>query len=539
MAFPITKRSFLPAVCASCTWAAASPGATQFLYVDHEVTGGDGSSWPLAFATLQDALAEADAIVSASADDVEILVADGVYFADRGGGAVTGDRAATHLLPDRTRVMGGYAGSSDTAATRDIYLYSTIISGDIGASVDASDNTMHIFRAEGVTDAALDGLTIIQGNADGGGLDDFGAGLTIISSDVEAVDCTFIDHSAGGGGAIASDAGSTLLISRSRFERNLAILGGAIQAIQNDIEILDSTFVDNAAAAGAAMYIDYCETLVEGSSFELNRATGNGGAIFMVLGLAEIHTSDFVDNRGFNGGAMYLDNITEVRVARSVLYRNAADQTGGAVCLKNCGDSPNGLDGVNTLFDRNSALGDGGAILTDGPVTLANSIFDTNTASLGGGAIDFIQTSDGDLRNCTFSGNDAGSGDAILFGSTGTLLVLNTILWGPAAPIADLGLGAVTVSACDIRGGWAGAGGGNITGNPRFVNATTGNFRLRSTSPCIERGRNTFVPADGFDLDNDGNTAERIPLDYYELSRFVDGNADGVARVDIGAAERQ
>ncbi len=514
--------------------------ATQVLYVDHEISSGDGSSWSLAFSTLQDALVEADAIVAGSLDNVEIYVADGVYYPDHGDGAIPGDRAATLHLPDRTRVIGGYAGSSDETAARDIALYQSIVSGDIGTPVDFSDNSYHIVTADGVADADLDGLMIVYGNADGGGADDVGAGVNVLNSEVEITDCTLTDNSAAAAGAgIASDPGSNVALLGCYFEENLAIEGGTLFAAQNNaLRITDSEFRGNDALGGAAMSLLLCESVIESSTFEFNLASA-GGAAYIDGGMATFDGCDFTDNIANRGGALFLDNITVVRVVRSRFLRNLASIDGGAIYLKNCGDSANGLVGVNVLFDRNAADQDGGAIKTDGPVTLANTIFDTNIAGMNGGAIDFIQASDGDIRNCTYSANDANTGDAIYFDSTGTLVVLNTILWGATAgPIVDLGLGAVTVSYCDIRGGWAGAGAGNIAANPRFVNATTGDFRLRWISPCIDRGRNAFVPVDGFDLDSDGNTAERLPLDYLEQTRVVDGNADFVVRVDIGAIER-
>ena len=58
------------------------------------------------------------------------------------------------------------------------------------------------------------------------------------------------------------------------------------------------------------------------------------------------------------------------------------------------------------------------------------------------------------------------------------------------------------------------------------MDASGGDFRLQSTSPCIDTGDNTFVPS-GVDGDLDGS------------KRIVDGDSDGTATVDIGAYEYQ
>ena len=74
-------------------------------------------------------------------------------------------------------------------------------------------------------------------------------------------------------------------------------------------------------------------------------------------------------------------------------------------------------------------------------------------------------------------------------------------------------------------------------------------YHLQAASPCIDAGDNTAVPPDTADLDDDGDTAERIPLDLDANSRFVDfppPGGTGVADppdypeiVDMGAYELQ
>ena len=65
-----------------------------------------------------------------------------------------------------------------------------------------------------------------------------------------------------------------------------------------------------------------------------------------------------------------------------------------------------------------------------------------------------------------------------------------------------------------------------IHDDPQFVDAIGGDFHLLGSSPCIDAGRNSYVPS-GVDKDLDGN------------KRIVDGDNDGTATVDIGAYEYQ
>jgi hypothetical protein len=70
-----------------------------------------------------------------------------------------------------------------------------------------------------------------------------------------------------------------------------------------------------------------------------------------------------------------------------------------------------------------------------------------------------------------------------------------------------------------------------------------GDLRLRGDSPCIDAGSNGAVPLDSADLDDDGDTDERTPLDLAGGPRFIDDpatddtDAGTPPIVDIGAYE--
>ena len=65
-------------------------------------------------------------------------------------------------------------------------------------------------------------------------------------------------------------------------------------------------------------------------------------------------------------------------------------------------------------------------------------------------------------------------------------------------------------------------GGGNVSRDPKFVDAAGDDYRLGAGSPAIDAGLDQFLP----------------PRDFDGLPRSTDGNGDGVASVDIGAYER-
>ncbi|MEW6741867.1 MAG: choice-of-anchor Q domain-containing protein [Planctomycetota bacterium] len=80
--------------------------------------------------------------------------------------------------------------------------------------------------------------------------------------------------------------------------------------------------------------------------------------------------------------------------------------------------------------------------------------------------------------------------------------------------------GEPTVTYCDVFGGWPGVG--NINADPKLLDPAGDDFRLRSDSPCIDKGDPTF--------DSLGQDLEGIP-------RVLDGKLLGVRRVDMGAHE--
>ena len=80
------------------------------------------------------------------------------------------------------------------------------------------------------------------------------------------------------------------------------------------------------------------------------------------------------------------------------------------------------------------------------------------------------------------------------------------------------------VTYSDVQGGWPGDG--NIDANPLFADAESGDLHLQAGSPCIDAGSNNAVPI-------------VVATDLDANPRIVDGDADDVATVDMGAYELQ
>jgi len=165
----------------------------------------------------------------------------------------------------------------------------------------------------------------------------------------------------------------------------------------------------------------------------------------------------------------------------------------------------------NCTFVGNIAV-NGGALYNfssfSSSPTLINCIFYDNSATAAGGGIYNRQTSRPVLTNCTFYNNTATTyGGGIYNDSPASSALTNCILWQDTAGTAgneiyDSGIFSGSgVTYSDVDGGWNGTG--NIDTDPCFVDAPSGDFHLRDTSPCIDAGANAApsLPATDFEGD--------------------------------------
>ena len=190
------------------TWDCAVP-SPSVTYVDIDAPGPvhDGKSWTTARKYLQDAL------VAVGPCGGSIRVAEGIYKPDQGWGKTAGDRNATFQLLHNVAIYGGYAGYGEPDPNaRNIGLYETILSGDIGIIGNANDNSYHVVTGSGTNETAvLDGFTITGGNAGtngyGGGMYNYGeSGEGYYSAKPRVSNCIFSSNKARYGGGMANVA---------------------------------------------------------------------------------------------------------------------------------------------------------------------------------------------------------------------------------------------------------------------------------------------------------------------------------------------
>ena len=361
------------------------------------------------------------------------------------------------------------------------------------------------------------------------------------------------------------------------FSGNSAYVGGAMYNIGIDgtssPSLREVTFSDNSAWYGGAMFnngsdMGSCIPDLSDVIFSGNSAMGNGGAIYNngYKGNSSpilINVTFSGNSADLSGGAMYNDGhqgTSKPKLNDVTFSDNSAGNDGGA--MYNHGEQGTSKPSLEDVtFSGNSAGNNGGAMYNNGSngyssPSLTNVVFSGNTAVFRGGAMYTNGSESGNsnpsLTNVTFSGNFAGEigGGMYNYGFDGNSkpVVRNSILWnnqdnsGTEPLFGNIynNAATVTVTHSIIQGSegsisWTGGsyidGGGNIDEDPLFILAidpstaptTTGNLRLKTGSPAIDAGDNTYIA--GFPTDLDGK------------ARIVDGDFDGTPTVDMGAYE--
>jgi hypothetical protein len=551
--------------------------AAGIIYVDADATGtGNGSSWEDAYTDLQAAL------TTATSGD-EIWVAEGVYKPTSGTGCAapreTNDTCkATFLLKDGFELYGGFEGKETNRNERDWGTHPVTLTGDLNNDniVDdfdqkRNDDVYHVVTIDTGATATLDGIDITYGNADagydnseghghGGGLHHKGTKATIRN-------VIFDNNRSTRGGGMYAAANSEATLENVQFTTNCATggydKGGGLLSEESTLNLTDVYFYDNKGDYGAGMYSASSEVDMQRARFESNGGgaydQGDGGAIYIIDSQVTIDNALFKENKVgpgnfLRGGAIAVEdeceltadcvgyaNTSDIVIRDTTFLKNTTDvgtsnQRRGAAIYVNYAKTTGGsLTVVNSSFLGNvakNAGGDGGAVfIQNTSASFINTIFAANYSKFNGGAIFAHNVAPFKIYNSTFANNQGNSNHVRSSGST-HLYAYNSIF-------KDGGLGGTyTLDANTIT-----------SEDPEFIRDPEdglddtwgtadddyGDLRLQSTSPAIDAGDNTNLPADSEDLDGDIDTTENIPYDLDGNPRVVNGGTSDT--VDLGAYE--
>jgi predicted outer membrane repeat protein len=266
-------------------------GAASILYVKPNgiTTWPCGDTWANA-CDLQTALTHA---VSGN----ELWLAAGTYTPSK-----TGDRSATFQLKNGVAVYGGFVGTETTRDQRSARVNVVTLSGDIGATGNASDNSYHVVT--GATGATLEGVTITAGNA---------------------VDDGVFEHGNGGG---MYNSSSSPTLRDVHFKNNTAYYGGGMYNNNMSSPTLTNvTFSGNASSryGGGMTNIGLSSPVMTNVTFSSNSAGLYGGAI------CNYHSNPILTNVTISGnwtsdfgGAMANWTDSAPKIRNSIIWGNSA-----------------------------------------------------------------------------------------------------------------------------------------------------------------------------------------------------------------------
>jgi len=286
------------------------------------------------------------------------------------------------------------------------------------------------------------------------------------------------------------------------------LCGGGIYISSNPI-IRNCIIKDCIREWGGGMGIDGSGPEIVNCIFENNSAYNRGAGIYIKSGNANIIDCTFRQNNCLTGGGIYTLTDNSNIIGCTIVNNHAVD--GGGLKVRE-----SHTKFINCIIASNTASFEGGGLLTfnSSEPVFTNCVFENNSSVEYGGGIRCASDSDKViLNNCIIWNNHTGvnMGDGI--SHQVTTIELNSCVFDNGANFFG-GSGTRIINSC-------------ITLDPQFENVAIGNYRLQSTSPCIDAGDNALVPM-AITTDPDGN------------QRIVDGVApwDG-PKVDIGAYEYQ
>lgn len=401
-------------------------------------------------------------------------------------------------------------------------------------------------------DAASDGDTVLVApGAYEENIDFLGKAIAVVSSggaDVTTIDgsacttgidtCSVVTFENGEGSDSVLD-GFTVTGGEGTLDADPFKDGGGIRCSGSSPTIANCAITGNSVTSlGGGMYteLDSAPSVID--CVISDNFAGAGGGVHNFASAPTLTNCIVSGNVGDAYGGGLCNVIASPILVGCTIADNISYEHGGGICLLSSGAAVL----VNCTIRNNLAYLIGGGLANlASTATLSNCVIVDNAAySSGGGVKDAGGTTT--LIHCTLASNGSVGGGGVSSNSSSTTLT-NCILWGNAAGQIAPADSPVSVSFCNVQGGWPGVG--NIDVDPLFV-APLSDFRLQEGSPCINLGTND--PVGGLPAtDADGNprvVCDVADMGAYEAPEpvagcdplFVRGDANADGAVDVSDA---
>ena len=462
--------------------ASTPPGS---LYVAAGAYGGDGSQQN-PYGIIQAALNAAGAF------DV-IEVADGTYT--------------------------GYGNRNLNFLGKTVMLVST--GGAAACAIDCQNAARGAFFTNGEDRrTVLMGITVRNGSSDGGG------GVWCYQSSPTISRCTFANNtSTGAGGGLYCNV-SSARIDNCSIVQNQAQWGGGTFCKTSGVVLQDCTIAGNTATSRGGGVLSEAGSLdVQGCSIASNAAPAGGGLECTDGSIIALQDCDVAANSvtEYGGGARILTGAL-VAFHDSRISSNRAPSGGGAGVA--AADAR--VELLRTELTGNSGYWSGALDMWRSDLSATNCVLMGNRSDDEGAGVNAYESTIS-LVNCSILGNRAVSrgGGLGFFDRTNALsAVHNCIIWDNTPNQISTNC-ELTVSYCDVQGGWPGTG--NIDADPL---PTVAGHRLRAASPCIDAGSSSNAPATDLDAEtrwDDPAHSNVVSTVDMGADEFVDTDGDDMA----------
>ncbi len=293
----------------------------------------------------------------------------------------------------------------------------------------------------------------------------------------------------------SNNPASFLTIEKCSFTGNKTGHDGGAIHMAGTLQVKDSTFSNNIAYQGSAIFNNAGVATVDSSTFSNSSAYGNGGAIY---------------------------NQAMFTLRSSTVSGNSA-QRGGGIC-----NFSGTLTVETSCISNNSSNTSGGGIFASGILNLLNSTLAGNSANTSGGGL-YCNIVTASLNSTTVSGNSTGaSNGGIYHNDRSTVMLGNSIVAGNTAP-----------ARANLTGTFTGSN--NLTsGNPLLAplgdyGGPTHTMPPLPGSPAINAGGSTTLLTDQRGVARVGapdiGAVEYQPADFLPLMPYfwaLDTDGDGL-----------
>ena len=233
------------------------------------------------------------------------------------------------------------------------------------------------------------------------------------------------DSCYGGVAYIQTDV--NMVVSYSQFTNNSGSLGGVIAAAyRTNVVIEHSRFFNNSSEDGGVLYAQFSQitATIMYSEFTDNHATLRGGVVF--ADSADIYNntiiiifSSFKNNSADDGGAVYMNNKGFITVQNSYFDHNSVSGEGAVFYLYKSSKTKI----YKTIFRGNTANKNGGVIKTfQTNIEIENGLCHNNSAMNDGGVISSFQSTS-IIIGCSFESNYAYNDGGVISTYQGLLFV--------------------------------------------------------------------------------------------------------------------